>query len=293
MSDGAMTHREAVNNFAYMPRLESGQIQVSRPGACDPDMKQLLARLVPWRFATVAFRWTRVAGNALAITRSQFQIFNNGSGEAGASAGYAGAMTGSETNAVEQGGLVPSGTRFYTVGAWAQFEAPYTVAVGGDAAGDRVYNTNLSLLDGGYSQRLVKCLSDSTYAEINHGTGNACRYSLGPAGLWLNGVGDGSQAFNTNGGLPGQFFWLSTPDESTGKNEDGALRMTVDVTHNMSVEENGANPTTANRDVITPLKVVLMGFPLCEPGSGGGGDVGMMDQLIARMAERGLLPSGK
>jgi hypothetical protein len=193
-------------------------------------------------------------------------LFDKGTGEAG-SGGFAGILTGSETNAVEQGGLVPSGTRWYSVGAMAQWQAPYQVAAGGDAAGARFYPVNGSSPVGAYAARCARALADCTYAEINHGTGNACRYSLGPLGLWNNGVGDGSQAFDKQGGVPGTFMWFSTPDESTGKNEDGALRMTMSVTHDLTIEQNALDPTTANVDLILPMKISLMGFPLCEPRS--------------------------
>lgn len=289
MADSGMTHTESVQNYPYLPRMEGGLVKVSRPGACDPDMRQLLARLVPWRFATLAFRFTNVAGNLL-LAKQQLQFFDKGAGEAG-TGGFAGVVTQSETNAVEQGGLVPSGTRWYTVGGSVAMQAAYSVAAGADAAGDRLYEANLSGALG-YAQRCARVLADCTYVELNHGTGNACRYSMGPLGLWLNSVGDGSEAYSSQGGVPGQFFWMSTPDESTGKNEDGALRGTCDVTHNATVEQNGANPTTGQRDVILPVKIVLMGFPLCEPGVISG-DPGMLDQLIDRMAQRGLLPSGK
>lgn len=299
MADGSMptnrpgawsTHLRSVMGFPYMPRLNEGVIEVSRPGACDPDMKQLLARLCPHRFATVAIRFTRdaVTGNLLATAGTTFTIFDKGTGEAG-SGGFAGVLTGSETNAVEQGGLVPSGTRWYSVGAICQWQAAYQVAAGADAAGTRTYAVNLDTDPGGYSKRLARAVADCSYLEINHGTGNACRYSMGPAGLWNNAVGDGSQAYNGQGGVPGTFLWFSTPDESTGKNEDGALRATFTITHDLVIENDGLNPTTAQADVILPLKVVLMGFPLCEPRElvyAADGRTMNMDELTENILKR-------
>lgn len=278
------SHLKSVMGFPYMPNLQQGVIEVSKPGACDPDMKQLLARLSPYRFATVAFRATRTAGGDLLIAKATYTIFDKGTGQAG-TGGFLGTVTGSETNAVEEGGLVPSGTRWYSVGCMTNWQAAYQVAAGGDAAGARFYPVNLQSPVSSYSARIARALADSTYGEINHGTGNACRYSIGPLGLWNNAVADGSQAFDKQGGEPGSFTWFSTPDESTGKNEDGALRMTIEVTRDITIEQDAFNPTTAGQDVILPMKISLMGFPLCEPGTckvdGGTVDMEVLSDKVA------------
>lgn len=258
------TNDPLILDYPYRPPAPLNSRDVPGPGAaCDPTFRDLLARLLPFRSDTAYWRFTRdgVTGNLTLAAGQTVALFTAGIGEP--SPQFAGStLDASDTTAMEQGGLTASNSRWLTVGAYVQLEEPYGVAAGGNPLAARTYLANLRRDDVGYDRVLASAIADSVSGQVQHGTTNACQYTLGALST-LGDLATTSKQALSQGGTPGQFWYFAVPDSSGGSKDSDALRVTLTNNKGLTIEQNALNPTTPNFDVIVPVKLVLVGVPYC------------------------------
>lgn len=288
MAEGSAT--PIIDKFPYSPPAPLTTDDLPPAGAlCDPRFRDLYARLLPYRYDTIFVRFTRDGAGALVLAAGgQTTLFSAGIGETSPQTG-GGTLDASDTTGTQQGGLVQTGQRWLSVGARISIEEPYAVAVNASGNGARQYLASLRREDGlGYNRVLGRAVADTLSAEVNHGSGNACRYTLG-ALAELGDCGQTNAAQLAPGGLPGQFWFFATPDNSGGSRDSDQLNLIVTQNKAVTIQQNALNPTDANVDVIVPVRFGLVGVPFCGVGSTGNAD---LDKLIADKVASTLKAAG-
>ncbi len=282
MADGGMLEGDKVlevgdmsDGFPYMPNLHKGVAYTAKYGACDPLMGDQFQRLTPFRFATAFYRWTRQAGGELLLAAgSSLTLFGQGADEAGGAAaagGGAAALTRSDTNAFDQGGVAKQGNKFVAIAATVQPLAPFIVASGAVCVGPNATRRRAAWFTGGtdYTVETLRLLFDSINAQLQHGTNTACQYNLGTISQWQNAspVGDG---FKPQAGIPGAFTYLAIPDQSGNRNAGDNFNLVLATPSALQVDSDPLNPTVAGFDFVTPVRFSLVGFPVCDTPDNGG-----------------------
>jgi hypothetical protein len=267
----AGTAGELARSFPYAPQTDTMKLYevdaAALYGACDPYFKNLDSRLVPWRVATAFVRATRNAGPPVfydLAAGQTFNLFSQGETDAGSGAGISDTLTNVETNAQKGGGLVQNDQLFFTVGVGVTILQPFAVT----PAATPSIATKISLpeLDDpttGYARRLVRQVAQNFFGVISHGNG-ACDYKTGPIDAW--GSSSIANDAKSSEGIPGQFWYTSVPDVSTGTAQSNALAVQLSNPRAVQVRENALSPITAGLDVLIPIRMVLFGFPACSPG---------------------------
>ena len=269
-------------NYPYAPPSPIMPEDIPAQGAmCDPRFRDLYARLLPFRYDTAFFRYTRNAvTGALSLAAAQtVTLFSAGINETSPQTG-GGTLDASDTTGTQQGGLVMTGQRWLSVGARISVEEPFAVAPGASGNGARNYTSALRREDGlGYNKVLGRAVADTVSAEVNHGSSSACRYTLGA----LAELGDCGQTGPqiAPGGLPGQFWFFATPDNSGGSRDSDQLNLILTQNKAVTIEQNALNPTDANVDVIVPVRFGLVGVPFCATGTGNAAMDALLDRAIA------------
>ena len=208
--------------YPYMPAAGvDRQFAGVQPGAyCDPSMRQLRSRLIPFRYSTAALRFTRdaITGHLSIATGgpATFRLFGAGVGEDGSTMGMSGvapdlALTETETDALEKGALVESGMLFRAVGFAITLGAPWVTGVATNMA-PRQYPAWLEE----YVPRLQRAVSDGGSFEFTHGQ-QACRYNLGRPSFYgsSSSVAEVQSSIN----IPGEFWFLAVEDVSSGNSD--------------------------------------------------------------------------
>lgn len=278
MADGGekvLEVSDMAEGFPYMPPVSKGVAYTAKWGACDPLMGDQFQRLTPFRFATGFYRWTRQAGGELLLPAgTSLTLFGQGADEAGGAApagGGAVALTRSDTNAFDQGGVAKQGNKFVAVAATVQPLAPFIVATGAPCVGPTAVRRRPAWFTGGtdYPVELLRLLFDSINAQLQHGTNTACQYNLGTLSQWQNAspVGDG---FKPQPGIPGMFTFLAIPDQSGNRNAGDNFNLVLATPPALQVDSDALNPTVAGFDVVTPVRFSLVGFPVCDAGGDAG-----------------------
>jgi len=273
---------ELARSFPYAPQTDSMKLyevdQSALYGACDPYFKNLDSRLVPWRVATAFVRATRNAGPPVSydIAANQtFNLFSQGETDAGSGSGISDNLTNVETNAQKGGGLVQNDQLFFTVGVGVTILQPFAVAppVAPATAPSIATKISLAELDDpttGYARRLVRMVAQNFFGVISHGQG-ACDYKTGPIDAWgSTAIGNDAK---TSEGIPGQFWYTSIPDVSTGSAQSNALAVQLTNPRAVQVRENALSPITAGLDVLIPVRIAMIGFPACSPSRVQGSEV--------------------
>jgi len=270
---------ELARSYPYAPMTDVTKIYDVDPsllwGACDKQFRNLDSRLVPWRFATAFVRATRIAGPPVAyqIAAGQtFSLFGEGEGDVGASSGVTNALTNVETNAQREGGLVQNEQLYFTVGMGVTVLQPFLVTPPLAPATAVSIASKISAAEiddpiSGYGRRLIRAVEQNFAGLVSHGTG-ACNYKMGPLDTW----GTATRGGDTSSSDPvaGQFWYMATPDLSTGTAQSNALEFRLDNPRTVIVRENALNPIPAGLDAIIPIRVMLFGFPACSPSKGVG-----------------------
>ena len=280
MADGMMSGDKVLevgdlaDGFAYMPNTQKGVAYVSRVGACDPLMGDQYQRETPFRFATGFFRWTRAAGGELVLANTAsvtlFGAAAGTDGGAAAAGGGAAALTRSDTNAFDQGGVAKQGNKFVAVAASVQPLAPFTVATGAAASGPTAVRRRQAWFTGGtdYPSECTRLLFDAINAQLQHGSDTACQYNLGPIAHWIQ-SSPVSDSFRPQAGIPGAFTYLAVPDISGNRNAGDNFNLVLSTGCGLQVDSDPLNPTVAGFDFVTPVRFALVGFPLCDDSVNG------------------------
>lgn len=277
------------SSYPYTPPVARAFYVPAGGGACDPQMRDVSQRLLPYRYATAALRFTIAgAGSDLVLAAGDKVLFSKGFDDTDASSGFAGVLTQLDTNAPQNGALVQNGQMFYTVGIGCSVGEPYVVATGATASDARDYPAWLD----SYRNRVIRAALDVSWGELKHGQ-NPCKYGLGPLAMWGTHAGVGSK--DLGDAIAGQFWYLSTPDASTSSTDGNqGATLTIHIQRQATVGNDAAIATPAALDVILPVRAVLYGVPVCTALGATVGDTTMRDQvrqaIVGAAADLGVTP---
>lgn len=250
--------------YAYLPPL-AGQlvVQPGRIGACDPLQGDERARLHWCRYGTVGVRFRRdaVTGDLVAALADStaLQAFQNAPTQSAAGSGLPFAnFTAADTNAEQQGGVVKGNAAFVTVGFRVDFEEPYLVTAGTTTSAEVISAPWAQA----YRDEAMAQLMAQLSTVVQHGTNTACQYDLGAIGTWCPSAARGMLAGNT---VPGEFFMLAVPDVSGSQNVAQQLLLTATLQRQIRLQNDPLNATVIGFDLIVPVRVLMAGFPTCDP----------------------------
>lgn len=287
MDNGTLTMGD---QFPYNPS-RVGPLMVQSSGHCDPSMGDVRERLSPFRQSLVAFRGT-IAGQGSPIVfagGTEVVAFAVGVGDDGAQAGLSGTLTRAETNTQPLGGLVQQDQSFIAIGAYVQLVEPWTVAPGAsllgtaDNAAPRNFRAFLRSPASPYNRVITQALTESVGFQLRNGPATACQFDMGPLALW--GAASGTADVKSGqGGIPGAFFFLSTPDVSGGSQSGRQMQVQLRNERSITIESDTANPTSAACDVAGVFRIVWVGYPECNDPQGPT----KVDALIERKVNEAL-----
>lgn len=263
--------------FPYMPASPRGVVYTGQSGACDPTMRDQYQRENPNRYATGFFRFTRAAGGELTLPSGQISVFQTGATESGAGTGGTTtntALTRAETNAFVGGGVAKQSNQFIGVGLAATPLAPFIVATNDPAIGPQATRRRPNWFQGGtnYPAECLRLLMDTLTALALHGQDTACTYDFGPLAMWID--KSPVEGYAPTLGIPGQFGYLAIPDTSGNKTDGYNLQVNLTVNEGLRVDSDPLNPTVAGFDVVIPVRLSLVGFPICSTNLPGGAACG-------------------
>jgi len=252
--------------FPYLPLGLSEEAQAL--GMCDPAMGNDPNRLSVQRFDTGFARFAVSGGNLLLGAGGTLNLFTAGVDE---QAQGGGTQNDATTDAIREGGVVPSTANWISVGVAVSILKGFNVAAGASvpvpAASQRIYRANGEPSAGDYYKRCGQAVADVMALRLFN-QDDPCKFRMGRLGMW----GDNSVSSDvalSKGGVPGVFWFLATPFASSGANQSESLRATLTNAEGALVEGVAGSVVTPNEDVIIPISVAVIGYPVCPEGSGG------------------------
>ena len=260
---------------AGFPYLPAGLAEEARAlGICDPAMGNDPNRLTAWRFDTAFARFTIDAGNLL-LAPQTLNLFTAGVDE---EAGGGGTQNEATTDAIRQGGVVPSNANFITVGVALSVGKAFNVAAAAALPSSvRTYRANGEPSAGDYYRRCSQGALDVLAMRLFN-QDDPCRFRMGALGM----MGDNSTSSDvalSRGGVPGVFWFLATPFASSGANQSESLRASFSNAESALIEGVAGSPVTAAENVVVPLRLSVIGYPVCPSGGSDVPDNDVQRQL--------------
>lgn len=268
--------------FPYVPPIPRQVFVPPNGGACDPLLREIPQRLLPQRYATAFFRFVNDGGDlSLDAEAEPVILFANGYGNGSSASGADGTQTQLDTNAPKQGGAVQQRQLFVTVGLGVSFGMPFAIASTDEAVDINAPRAYPSWLRQEYALPCIQGVSDVVWMELQHQE-EACKYGLGPIAM-LPAISNtlGQDKAQTQP-IAGQFLYLSIPDVSTSASDQAAMQLNLYKQRQAIVGANASLPVGTGLDVVVPLRVALVGVPICDTAAGP--SEGMEERIARRVA---------
>lgn len=296
------------------PYICEGQIfEECGIGLCDPMLRNNILAMTAFVYDTSFYVWTLVGnadGGNIEITSGQERAFMDTTLGGPVDGGWMN-KTLAYTNTLKQAGLVKKGLTYVAFGMIVDTREPVQRGGTGASVDDPELRSawlGNSASGPNYSAELTKFILNMTTFKLEVVDGGT-EYNLGPAAFMPGPFGPRGQTVTSNGELSCiQFacfpiaFCIGDADSGTDVDFTGTVGVNAAVqsasppTVAGSEEDTAGTINTANQgDVYVPVRVIVVGVPMCYPLADicGIPTAGLTPQQAAALQSMGLAPAGQ